>query len=70
MERLGTWQFAVLWGMSLLALTFLGGALIEWLLKARINYSFLVPYSFVFALASAIPATIRQRSRRLRRGSQ
>jgi hypothetical protein len=70
MERLGTWQFAVFWGMSLLALTFLGGALIEWLLKARINYSFLVPYSFVFALASAIPATIRQRSRRLRRGSQ
>jgi uncharacterized membrane protein YhaH (DUF805 family) len=68
MERLGTWQFAVFWGMSLLVVTFLGGALIEWLLKDRINLSFLIPYSFVFALASAVPATIRQRSRRLRRG--
>jgi hypothetical protein len=70
MERLSTWQFAVFWGMSLLVPTFLGGALIEWLLKDRINFSFLVPYSFVFALGSAIPATIRQRSRRLGSGRQ
>jgi hypothetical protein len=70
MERLGTWQFAVFWGMSVLVLMFLGGALIEWLLRSRINFSFLLPYSFTFALAGAIPATIRQRSRRLRRGSQ
>ena len=67
MERLGSWGFAIFWAMSILVLIIPAGALIEWLSKGAIDFSFLVPYSFTFALASAVAATIARRYRRSKR---
>jgi membrane protein implicated in regulation of membrane protease activity len=67
MEKLGTWQFAIFWAICILALLIPGGALIGWLSKGTIDFSFLVPYSFTFALASAVAATIGRRYRRPKR---
>jgi hypothetical protein len=68
MERLGTWQFAVFWGMTMVVLVIPGGALIEWQSKGTVDFSFLIPYSFTVAVGSAIAATIGRRKRLLKRG--
>ena len=68
MERLGTWQFAVFWGIIMVVLLISGGALIEWQLKGAVDFSFLIPYSFTFAVVNAIATTIGRRYRRLKRG--
>jgi hypothetical protein len=64
LERRSIWQFAVIWGVCMFLPIFLGGTAIQWLMKGRIDISYLIGYGLVFAVVTGIGATLKQRFRK------
>jgi hypothetical protein len=69
LNRLPTWQFALIWAGSL-ALGFVVAGCINQLVAGRLNLSFLVSYGVVFTIASTTAATWSRQRRRQRAGDK
>jgi CHASE2 domain-containing sensor protein len=66
LERRTVWQFAAFWGVCSFLAVVLAGAAGQWLIKRHLDVSFLLGYGLAFAVGSALPATLRHRSRKSR----